>query len=240
MSALLERPEEPGKRLSMALAVGVHAALIVFLIYGIRWQTEAPQAVEVELVRRGPAVERPAAEPAPVPSPKPAPEPKPESKVEAKPPLKPDIAVKEKPKPPEPKPEPRRDSMLDKLSKELGRLTETSKIDKAEKELAQFKASQAASARSKAVDGYVGKIKGKIRGNLVLPPDVKGNPEAVFDVTQLPSGEVLSARLRKSSGNAAVDAAIERAILKSSPLPQPDRADLFERELRLTFKPIED
>lgn len=244
MSALLERPEEPGKRLSMALAVAVHGALIMFLIYGIRWQTEAPQAVEVELVRRGPAVERPVAEPTPEPPPKPAPEPKPvakpEPKVEAKPPLKPDIAVKEKPKPPEPKPEPRRDSMLDKLQKELGRITENTKLANADKELAQFKASQAASARSKAIDGYVAKIKGKIRGNLVLPPDVKGNPEAIFDVTQLPSGEVLSARLRKSSGNAALDAAIERAILKSSPLPQPDRPDLFERELRLTFKPIED
>ena len=31
--------------------------------------------------------------------------------------------------------------------------------------------------------------------------------------------------------------AMERAILKSSPLPRPDRADLFQRELRLRFRP---
>jgi len=33
---------------------------------------------------------------------------------------------------------------------------------------------------------------------------------------------VLSARLRTSSGNRAYDEVVERAILKSSPLPRPD------------------
>jgi colicin import membrane protein len=73
----------------------------------------------------------------------------------------------------------------------------------------------------------------------VLPPDIKGNPEAIFDVVQLPTGEVLSARLRKSSGNGAYDEAVERAILKSSPLPEPDRREQFARELQLKFRPVE-
>ena len=67
--------------------------------------------------------------------------------------------------------------------------------------------------------------------------EVKGNPEAVFDVTLLPTGEVLSASRRKSSGNAAYDEAVERAILKSSPLPKPDDPALFQRRLELRFKP---
>ena len=84
------------------------------------------------------------------------------------------------------------------------------------------------------------KIKGKIKGNLMLPPDIRGNPEAVFDVIQLPSGEILSVKLKKSSGHAAYDSAIERAILKSSPLPKPEQGDLFSRALELKFRPLEE
>ena len=81
------------------------------------------------------------------------------------------------------------------------------------------------------------KVRNKIRANIVLPPDIKGNPEALFLVTQLPTGEVLQARLVISSGHTAYDEAVLRAILKSSPLPRPDSPGLFERELKLTFRP---
>jgi colicin import membrane protein len=48
-------------------------------------------------------------------------------------------------------------------------------------------------------------------------------------------------RLAQSSGNAAYDNAVERAILKSQPLPLPADASLFNRfrELKLKFKPVE-
>ena len=78
-----------------------------------------------------------------------------------------------------------------------------------------------------------------MRGNIVLPPDLQGNPEAHFLVVQLPTGEVLSSRLVKSSGHRGYDEAVERAILKSSPLPRPERPELFSRELKLTFRPRE-
>jgi colicin import membrane protein len=86
---------------------------------------------------------------------------------------------------------------------------------------------------------YIDKIRAKVKGNVVLPQDLTGNPEAIFDVVQLPTGEVLSAKLRKSSGFNAYDEAVERAILKSSPLPRPDRPELFERNLVLRFRPQE-
>ena len=73
----------------------------------------------------------------------------------------------------------------------------------------------------------------------MLPPDLKGNPTALFEVNQLPSGEVISAKLLKGSGNAGYDAAVERAILKSSPLPKPRDASDFQRTLKLTFCPNE-
>ena len=66
---------------------------------------------------------------------------------------------------------------------------------------------------------------------------LQGNPEAIYIVTILPSYEVLKFSRRKSSGNQAYDDEVERAILKSSPLPRPDKPELFSRELQLTFHP---
>lgn len=95
----------------------------------------------------------------------------------------------------------------------------------------------AATARDKALAEYIAKIRQKVRANWILPPDLQGNPEAVFEVIQLPTGEVISARVLKPSGNPAYDAAVERAILKSSPLPLPSSRNDFSRVLKLTFKP---
>ena len=96
----------------------------------------------------------------------------------------------------------------------------------------------AGNASSRGKDAYIGKIRDKIRGNTVLPPGIQGNPEAVFKVTQLPSGEIIDIKLSKSSGNKALDDAIERAIKKSDPLPLPDQPNLFERVLELKYKPF--
>ncbi len=249
-AAVFDDRQDPGKAASAALAALVHIALAVLLVYGIRWQTRPPEAVEVELVRAVPAPPAPVVEAAPQPAPPPKVEPKPEPKVEPKPapPAKPEIALKEKEKPkPEPKPAPKvepkpepdkasRQLMAESLKREQQQL----EARKAEQELAQMKAAQAAGARSKATADYMGKIRAKIKGNIVLPPDIKGNPEAIFDVIQLPSGEILSVKLKKSSGHAAYDNAVERAILKSSPLPKPEQGDLFSRALELKFRPLEE
>lgn len=80
----------------------------------------------------------------------------------------------------------------------------------------------------------------KVRGNIMLPPAIQGNPEAVFEVSQLPTGDVLDIKLKRSSGNQALDAAIERAIRKSSPLPKPDDPSLFQRTLEIKYKPYEE
>ena len=95
----------------------------------------------------------------------------------------------------------------------------------------------AAAAQQKALQAWTDKIAAKIRGNIVLPPDLAGNPEAIFDVALLPTGEVLSVRRRKSSGHAGYDAAVERAIYKASPLPKPDQPGVFRRDLELKFRP---
>lgn len=90
------------------------------------------------------------------------------------------------------------------------------------------------------VNEYVAKIKAKVHGNLNRALCGDGNPELVFKVNLLPNGEFLSEpRLTKSSGNAACDGAVERAIIASEPFPLPPDPDAFAefRNLNLNFKP---
>ena len=232
----------PGQKAAAVLAVAVHVLLALFLIYGIRWQSSMPDAVEVDLVRSvpSPAPQKnpePVKEPVPEP-PKPQP-PKPEPKPEPiKPPPKPDIAVKDKEKPkPKPDPKPVYDPIQDALKKEMEQARRQQMSNAASQELSQLQSSSARSSKSKA--DYQGKIAAKIRGNLMVPPGVSGNPEAEFRVNQLPTGEVVEVKLKRSSGHKALDEAIERAIYKSSPLPKPERPEDFARELELKFRPLD-
>ena len=240
---LFERPEH-GMGRSFALSAIVHLALVAVLVLGVRWQVRAPDTVEVDLVEAPPP-----APPAPVVEP---PKPVPAPKVEPPPPQvkKPDIAIQEKPKPkPKPKPEPKakpkddpelQKRMREQLAQEQRQLDQ----QRAEHELRELiarqqaeAARQAAAAQAKALNEYIARIQAKVKSNWILPQAIQGNPEAIFLVVQLPTGEVLSTRLVRSSGNPAYDAAVERAILKSSPLPLPAARELFARELKLTFRP---
>jgi len=222
------------------LSALVHAALFAFLFFGIHWQSRRPDAVVVELWDRPSVVEpvqQPRPEPRAEPKPEPKVEPKPEPKVEAKP-VKPDIAVEKERKPPpkkkeEPKkPEPKVTIDYDRVMRER-MAREMEQVSKAPRPVA------APPAGPVADSGYINRIRSKIKSNVVLPLDIKGNPEAIFDVVQLPTGEVLTVRLRKSSGNSAYDESVERAILKSSPLPRPDPGEPAARELQLKFRPVE-
>ena len=250
-AAVVDR--DPVNTPAAALSVAVHLALFAFLFIGIRWQSKLPDAVVVELWDRPAVVERPPVIEAPKPEPQlePKPEPKVEVKPEPKPdpieepkPAKPDIVIeKEKKPPPKKKVEPKK--------MEPKKLEPNVKIDfdrvmreRVTREMEQVSRptrplQPPAGPVVDASDAYKIKIQTKIRSNVVLPAGSAGNPEAIFDVVQLPTGEVLSARLRKSSGNRAYDEAWERAILKSSPLPRPDRPDQFARELQLKFRPVE-
>jgi colicin import membrane protein len=94
-----------------------------------------------------------------------------------------------------------------------------------------------AGATSGDTDAYRAKIAAKIKGNVILPMDVIGNPIAEFEVIQAPTGDVLNVKRSKSSGNPTLDEAWERAIWKSTPLPKPDNPAAFERRLTLRFRP---
>ena len=236
-SFLLVR-QQPAFVRSFVLAALVHLVLLGVMFLGVRWQSHRPDVVEVELW------EAPAPPPPRVVEPPRPPPPKVEPAPEV---TKPDIAIKPEPKPkskPEikPEPKPKADPTFEKRMREQV-ATEQKALDEVrrERELRELLERQQTAARSKALDEYISRITAKVKSNWILPPDLKGNPEAIFGVVQLPTGEVLSARIVKSSGNPAYDTAVERAILKSSPLPLPLPAarELFSRELRLTFRPLE-
>jgi colicin import membrane protein len=253
-AVFFEDREDPGKKASAALAAAVHVALIVLLVYGVRWQTRSPEAVEVELVRALPApapaaVAPPEPEPAPPPKIEPKPEPRPEPKPA--PPAKPDIALKEKEKPkpkPEPKPVPKVEPKPepDKASRQLmaeAMKREQQQIEarKAEQELAQIKAAQAAAASARAVNSWKQKVSAKIKPNIAKPLNLPGNPEAEFEIFLLPDGHLLGEpKLIKSSGIPALDQAIERAIKKSMPLPKSEDGSIPDRNPRLRFRPLEE
>ncbi len=129
------------------------------------------------------------------------------------------------------------DKRLADASARQAREAEALKAQAERERVATAKAADAAQA--KALDDYIRRIQARIKGNVVLPPDIAGNPEAVFDVLQLPTGEIIDVQLRKSSGVRAYDEAVQRAIIKASPLPKPDVAELFRRSLTLKFRPLD-
>ena len=152
-----------------------------------------------------------------------------------------------KPKPiekpaPQATPVPPPNPFAKQLEEESKRLQTSNAASLAEKELNAVRQTQATAATQKLTAAWLSKIQAKVRGNVILPPQISGNPESKFDVALVQGGDsvsVLTVKLRQSSGNNALDAAIERAIYKSSPLPKPDSAEVFQRELVLRYRPVE-
>ena len=247
-------PSQQEKVISGAGALAMHLLFIALLAFGVNWQKKIePQANIVDLWANLPAHAQPKVEPRPEPPPPevkpvvpPKIEPPPPPKAAVKPEIaKPDIALKDKAD--------KARRILEEKQKDAKKREEDTKAaqkqqqaKEAEARLAKEQADtqrktaeQAKAAQKSEIDKYRAAIRDKIKRFIVLPPNLQGNPEAEFEVIQLPGGEVLGAKLRRSSGNAAYDGAVERAILKAQPLPLPPDPALFVRELNLTFRPQE-
>lgn len=249
-----------------AFTLLVHAVLLALLLVSFQWKTVKPMSIaEVELWDSVPTPPthaevtppEPTPEPPKVvepvkiePKPEPAPEPKAEIQVKKELPKKPEKI--EKPKPvkeekPEPKPAKQDPDALKKLQQAL--LAEDAKAEK--QDVAKPAASptgdktaqkaQAGVTNPTEMAKYVGLISAKIRQH--VNRQLCGTDKATkltFVISLMPTGEVMGQpRLLKGSGMGACDAAVERAILESQPLPVPASADLFSqfRDLKLEFSP---
>jgi colicin import membrane protein len=107
----------------------------------------------------------------------------------------------------------------------------------------QFESEVAAEAErleainSGALARYLYAIRQGIQRNWVRPPTATAGLECVVNVRQLPGGEVVAVTFGQCNGDAAVQRSIEAAVFKASPLPEPENPALFDRNLRITFKP---
>ena len=243
---------EPNKVSAGALALLVHGVLFLVLYVSFSWQMKPPQGMVVDIWDSLPIeFEAPAAAPPPPPPPlieKQEPVKPPQAKPAPALPPKADIDLKDKKK------AKAENTAAQKLAEKKAEQAER-RMEEAERRMeeverqAQARAqaqrktqAEAAAAAGKVVDEYIAKIAAKVRRFIVLPPGVSPNIKAEFNVTLLPSGEVLIASLAKSSGNEVYDSAVERAILKAQPLPLPPaEKNMFNRfrDLRLKFSPAE-
>jgi len=223
--------DEPSGFAPAALSALVHGVLLAVLVFSLHWQSRHPDAVEVELWSQLPEVEPPRVEPKPEIKPQPKPEPKAEQKQS-----KPDIAIeREKKKAKKEEPSLKFDTtqrIREQLAQEQKALRDSERKDV----LKQFTSPPTAGLPDA---GYIDKIRTKIKANIITPSEIKGNPVVVFNIVQLPTREVFSVRLVKTSGNELLDSAVERAIWKSSPLPKPDRPEQWLREFNISFRPLE-
>lgn len=89
--------------------------------------------------------------------------------------------------------------------------------------------------QARALNAWSDAIRRKIHENMTLPRAIEGNPSVVFRVTLRPTGEVLVVKLQRSSGQKDFDAAVQRAILKASPLPVPQSGAVFTPILEIRY-----
>ena len=83
---------------------------------------------------------------------------------------------------------------------------------------------------------YGGRIRARIKPNIVLPPSLEGDPVATVEVRLGPDGTILARKLVKSSGVKAWDEAVLRAIDKTEVLPR-DIDGRVPPPFEIDFKP---
>jgi colicin import membrane protein len=115
---------------------------------------------------------------------------------------------------------------------------------KAEAEMrAQLEAEQARLEEQRvqsALGEYMGYIADKVERSWLRPQGSPGGLKCMVNVKLIPGGDVASARVVQSSGDAVFDDSAEKAVLKASPLPWPDDPSIAKhfRDFNFLFKPL--
>ncbi|MDP3762140.1 MAG: cell envelope integrity protein TolA [Ramlibacter sp.] len=85
-------------------------------------------------------------------------------------------------------------------------------------------------------DSYAGRIRARVRPNIVFTDDIAGNPTAEVEVRMAPDGTITSSKIVKSSGVKSWDNAVLRALDKTETLPR-DADGRVHTPLIIEFKP---
>lgn len=252
-----------------AMSLFVHALLLTLLLVSFNWKTTQPMSVaQVELWDSLPAT-KPVVKVKPVevkpeppeppktiveekPEPKPEPEPVPKADIQLKKevekpkekvvkPEKPVEKVKEEPKP-KVYDKKQKEDALKKLQQEL--LAEDAKPALHETKKQEVKpdaavSASAAQATANELNAAIAGIRNKIRQNVNNQPCGSDDIELIYKIVVIPTGEIVSINLIKSSKIPACDEAVERAIHSSEPLPMPKDPNLISQfhNLTLPFRP---
>ena len=104
---------------------------------------------------------------------------------------------------------------------------------------AQLAEEQAQARAEHALSGYIPQIQNKIQRNWLRPAGSAGGLSCLIRVKLIPGGEVVDAKVVRSSGDPLFDRSVETAVLKASPLPMPADATMFKyfREIDFNFNP---
>jgi colicin import membrane protein len=84
--------------------------------------------------------------------------------------------------------------------------------------------------------GYAGRIRARIKPNIVFAEDINTNPVTEVDVRTSPDGTIISRKILKSSGVTSWDEAVLRAIDKTEILPR-DTNGQVPAALVISFRP---
>ena len=189
--------------------------------------------VDIESFRPKPKPKPKAAAPKPRPAvSKPAPKPKPKP-VAAKPKPQAKPAPKPEPKPVEqPKPEPR---LTEAELAALPRADLARALDEEEEFVAEATAEEMAAS-------YAALIQQTVVNYWSRPPSARNGMEALLSIQLIPTGEVVSVSVLKSSGNGAFDRSAINAVEKAGSFPElknlpPREFERTFRRFRLLFRP---
>jgi len=94
-----------------------------------------------------------------------------------------------------------------------------------------------AARQSGAMNRYKALIQQRVQRKWVQPASAVAGVECQVSVQQLPSGEVIEARVTQCNGDETVRRSVENAVRAASPLPLPDDGRLFDRHLTFSFRP---
>lgn len=242
----------PGRVRAIVYAVLVHAVVIGLAVIGFRWTMQAPSSEVVQAV----AVPEPPARKPEEANKRAREEEQARQKAEAEKNRQDELKKKQeeeqaqqrliterKKKATEEKEKQKRAAAEERRKEEIRRqkLTEQSLQEQlAAEEKARQQTVQAARAAT-AVDKYRALIRQRVSQSWNRPVGVAKGLKCVVSVRLAPGGEVLSAKVVRSSGNATFDRSVENAVYKAAPLPLPEDPTLFDnfREIEFLFSPEE-
>jgi colicin import membrane protein len=95
----------------------------------------------------------------------------------------------------------------------------------------------AAASSGPALASWQARIAAQINRAWLRPPTARPGIQCMLSVTQEPGGVVTQVSIGACNGDQAVRESIEAAVYRASPLPPPPDPALFDRNLKINFKP---